>query len=159
MKAVMGFAAHPDALRDLAHLPDGIRDQALLHLHDLVRGEHIAKPLDHSLVGYHKVTLGTGNYRDSHRLVVQFRDAPAGSAHRREVYLVAAGPRVAYQVYHKAQLRTGRITLHQRLGDDPQFSARAKAALSRSTTKPPATTEPVPAAAAPVPAPSRKAHR
>ena len=157
----MGFAAHPDALRDLAKLPDAIRDQALLHLHDLVRGERVATALDGNLNGYHKVVLGTGDYHDSHRLVVQFRQAPPGAAHRREVYLVAAGERLSYQVYHRAQLRTGRTTLHQRVGDDPKIAARVQAALSRTTTPTSTSTTTVPAPAAPstATAPARKATR
>ncbi|MEC3996120.1 hypothetical protein VSR01_22415 [Actinacidiphila sp. DG2A-62] len=86
------FAAHPDALADLRNLPEPIRDQALLHLQDLVNGERVAKRLQGRLEGFHKVILGVGTDWASHRLVVQFRPAPATSKHEREVYLVAAGP-------------------------------------------------------------------
>lgn len=141
--ARMAFAAHPDAIADLRELPDGIRDQALLHLQDLVHGERVATRLDGRLEGFHKVVLGVGGTWATHRLVVQFRDAPADSKHRREVYLVAAGPRADYAVYRTAQQRTNRA---------PRTAAdlRAQAALARSPlgqdSAPPA-----PAAAPPVP--------
>ncbi|MFI0721942.1 hypothetical protein [Streptomyces sp. NPDC021224] len=123
------FAAHPDALADLRALPEPIRDQALLHLQDLVNGEHVAKRLEGRLAGFHKVILGVGSDWASHRLVVQFRPAPATSKHDREVYLVAAGPRADYAVYRTAQHRTGRT---QTPPPDPATAARVRAARSRS---------------------------
>lgn len=123
------FAAHPDALADLRALPEPIRDQALLHLQDLVNGERVAKRLEGRLEGFHKVILGVGSDWASHRLVVQFRPAPATSKHEREVYLVAAGPRADYAVYRAAQHRTGRT---QALPPNPATAARIRAANSRS---------------------------
>jgi hypothetical protein len=123
------FAAHPDALADLRNLPEPIRDQALLHLQDLVNGERVAKRLQGRLEGFHKVILGVGTDWASHRLVVQFRPAPATSKHEREVYLVAAGPRADYAVYRAAQHRTGRT---QTPLPDPATAARIRAARSRS---------------------------
>jgi hypothetical protein len=123
------FAAHPDALTDLRNLPEPIRDQALLHLQDLVNGEKVATRLTGRLEGFHKVYLGVGSDWASHRLVVQFRHAPATSQHEREVYLVAAGPRADYQVYRTAQHRTGRT---QTPPPDPATAARVRAARSRS---------------------------
>lgn len=123
------FAAHPDALADLRNLPEPIRDQALLHLQDLVNGERVAKRLQGRLEGFHKVILGVGTDWASHRLVVQFRPAPATSKHEREVYLVAAGPRADYAVYRAAQHRTGRT---QAPLPDPATAARIRAARSRS---------------------------
>lgn len=123
------FAAHPDALADLRNLPEPIRDQALLHLQDLVNGERVAKRLEGRLEGFHKVILGVGSDWASHRLVVQFRPAPATSKHDREVYLIAAGPRADYAVYRTAQHRAGRI---QTPPPDPATAARIRAANSRS---------------------------
>jgi hypothetical protein len=123
------FAAHPDALADLHALPGPIRDQALLHLQALVNGERVAKRLEGRLEGFHKVVLGVGTDWASHRLVVQFRPAPATSRHDREVYLVAAGPRADYAVYRTAQHRTGRTQAPPR---DPAAAARIRAANSRS---------------------------
>ncbi|WP_328912468.1 MULTISPECIES: hypothetical protein [unclassified Streptomyces] len=123
------FAAHPDAITDLRNLPEPIRDQALLHLQDLVHGEPVAKRLTGRLEGFHKVILGVGSDWASHRLVVQFRPAPATSKHEREVYLVAAGPRADYEVYRTAQQRTGRT---QTPPLDPATEARVRAARARS---------------------------
>lgn len=123
------FAAHPDAITDLRNLPDAIRDQALLHLQDLVHGERVATRLEGRLEGFHKVLLGVGSDWASHRLVVQFRPAPATSKHDREVYLVAAGPRADYEVYRTAQHRTGRTQTPQ---PEPATAARVRAARARS---------------------------
>lgn len=123
------FAAHPDAIADLRNLPEPIRDQALLHLQDLVNGERVAKRLEGRLEGFHKVILGVGSDWASHRLVVQFRQAPATSKHEREVYLVAAGPRADYEVYRTAQQRTGRA---QAPPPDLATAARIRAARARS---------------------------
>ncbi|MFC4035172.1 type II toxin-antitoxin system RelE/ParE family toxin [Streptomyces polygonati] len=124
------FAAHPDALTDLRNLPEPIRDQALLHLQDLVNGEKVAtRRLTGRLEGFHKVILGVGSDLATHRLVVQFRPAPATSQHEREVYLVAAGPRADYAVYRAAQHRTGRT---QTPPPDPATAARIRAARARS---------------------------
>jgi hypothetical protein len=124
-----GFAAHPDAIADLRNLPEPIRDQALLHLQDLVRGERVATRLTGRLEGFHKVMLGVGEQFASHRLVVQFRPAPAASRYRGEVYLVAAGPRADYAVYRTAQQRTGRT---QAPPPDPGAEVRIRAATARS---------------------------
>jgi hypothetical protein len=121
------FAAHPDALNDLRNLPESIRDQALLHLQDLVNGERVAKRLEGRLEGFHKVVLGVGSDWASHRLVVQFRPAPATSAHEREVYLIAAGPRANYQVYNTAQHRVGRAQSQQ-----PNAAAEARVRVARA---------------------------
>ncbi|MET8626617.1 hypothetical protein ABZW30_23140 [Kitasatospora sp. NPDC004669] len=140
-RAKFGFSAHPDAIADLRQLPDAIRDQALLHLQDLVHGERVATRLEGRLEGCHKIYLGVSNDWASHRLVVQFRDAPTGSQHRREVHLVAAGPRADYAVYHSAQNRLGRTGLNIPPGLGPAEEARVRAVRARST-------RPTPAAAA-----------
>ncbi|MFC9329057.1 hypothetical protein [Kitasatospora sp. NPDC057015] len=131
-RAKFGFASHPDAIADLRQLPDAIRDQALLHLQDIVHGERVAKRLEGRLEGCHKIYLGVGDQWASHRLVVQFRDAPAASKFSREVYLVAAGPRLDYQVYRSAQNRLGRIGLNVAPSAGPIEEARVQAARARS---------------------------
>lgn len=153
------FAAHPDAIADLRDLPGPIRDQALLHLQDLVNGEPVAKRLEGRLEGFHKVILGIGSAWATHRLVVQFRPAPETSKHNREVYLVAAGPRADYEVYRTAQQRLGRV---QAPPPDSATAVRIRAARARS---PHATGLTASDSAAPVaystspPAPDRKAAR
>ncbi|MGF1425484.1 hypothetical protein [Kitasatospora sp. LaBMicrA B282] len=131
-RAKFGFASHPDAIADLRQLPDAIRDQALLHLQDLVHGERVATRLEGRLEGCHKIYLGVGDQWASHRLVVQIRDAPPASEHSREVYLVAAGPRVDYQVYRAAQNRLGRTGLNLPASLGPGEEARVRAARARS---------------------------
>ncbi|TQF02019.1 hypothetical protein E6W39_06680 [Kitasatospora acidiphila] len=126
-RAKFAFAAHPDAIADLRQLPEPIRDQALLHLQDLVHGERVASRLDGRLEGFHKIVLGAGTDLASHRLVVQFRDAPPTSTHPREVYLVAAGPRLDYAVYRSAQNRLGRTGLTLTDDMDPEQEARIRA--------------------------------
>ncbi|MFF3069198.1 hypothetical protein [Kitasatospora sp. NPDC057936] len=151
-RAKFAFSAHPDAIADLRQLPEPIRDQALLHLQDLVHGERVATRLEGRLEGCHKIYLGVGNDWASHRLVVQFRDAPASSQHRREVHLVAAGPRLDYAVYRSAQNRLGRTGLNTPDGLDPareahirqQQEARVRATRARSVR--PAQTTPAGAA-------------
>lgn len=130
--AKFGFSAHPDAIADLRRLPGAVRDQALLHLQDLVHGERVAKRLEGRLEGCHKIYLGVGDQWASHRLVVQFRDVPAGSQQSREVYLVAAGPRLEYEVYRSAQNRLGRTSLSLPSGTSAADEARVRAAHARS---------------------------
>ncbi|MFB7620040.1 hypothetical protein [Kitasatospora sp. NPDC056181] len=160
-RARFAFAAHPDAIADLRQLPDAIRDQALLHLQDLVHGERVATRLEGRLEDCHKIYLGVGDQWASHRLVVQFRDAPPTSTHSREVYLVAAGPRLDYAVYRSAQNRLGRTGLNLPAGLAPAEAARVHAARARSV-HPGQSNGPAPAAyttASPsfAPAPPRKA--
>ncbi|MFD7908576.1 hypothetical protein ACFV4G_40835 [Kitasatospora sp. NPDC059747] len=131
-RAKYAFAAHPDAIADLRQLPDAVRDQALLHLQDLVHGERVAKRLDGRLEGCHKIYLGVGENWASHRLVVQFRNAPPASKHPREVYLVAAGPRLHYEVYRSAQTRLGRTAVSVPSGGGPAEEARVRTARARS---------------------------
>ncbi|MFJ8442843.1 hypothetical protein [Kitasatospora griseola] len=128
-RAQFAFAAHPDAIADLRQLPEPVRDQALLNLHQLVHGERVASRLSERLEGCHKIVLGAGDERATHRLVVQFRDAPPDSKHSREVYLVAAGTRHEYAVYRFAQNRLGRTGLNTPPpGADPALEARVREA-------------------------------
>ncbi|WEH30379.1 hypothetical protein [Streptomyces sp. AM 3-1-1] len=126
-RARFAFAAHPDAIADLRELPSGISDLALLELQNLVHGSDDCLPLKGRLAGFHKVYVDPAV---SYRLVIQFRQAPPTSTHKREIYLVAAGSRKDYAVYRAARLRTGP---QQGVGPDSATEARVQAARSRST--------------------------
>ena len=140
-RARYAFAAHPDAIADLRQLPDQIRDLALLELQNLVRGSGDCLPQDGRLEGFHKVYVDPSV---AYRMVIQFRDAPASSAHDREVYLVAAGPRQDYAVYRVAQQRTHRTGLN-RAPADLSAETRVRAARARSPHAPRATASSDPA--------------
>lgn len=125
-KARFAFAAHPDAIADLRELPDPIRDLALLELQNLAHGSDDCLPLKGRLAGFHKVYVDPAV---SYRLVIQFRPAPPQSAHKREIYLVAAGSRKDYAVYRAAHART---SPDQSVEADSATAARVRAARSRS---------------------------
>ncbi|MGM9348443.1 type II toxin-antitoxin system RelE family toxin [Streptomyces salinarius] len=153
-RARFAFAAHPDAIADLRKLPDGIRDLALLELQNLVHGSDDCLPLKGRLAGFHKVYVDP---EVSYRLVIQFRQAPPTSTHKREIYLVAAGSRKDYAVYRAAHLRTGP---RQEEGPDSATEARVQAARSRSTLtaeRPTAGRATAPSAALPLATALRKA--
>ncbi|MGP3775449.1 type II toxin-antitoxin system RelE family toxin [Streptomyces sp. SDT5-1] len=118
------FAAHPEALADLRNVPDQIRDLALLELQHLVHGNERGAPLTRELVGCHKVYVDP---ETRWRMVIQFRDAPSDSQHRREIYLVAVGERQDHTAY---RLAAHRLT-HERSAA-PTHPRRAQAARSRS---------------------------
>jgi hypothetical protein len=143
-RAQYAFAAHPDALDDLRRLPDEVRDAALLQLQDLVHGHRGAKRLEGRLEGFHKVYVDPA-FGQRWRMVVQFRDAPPSSAHRKEVYLVAAGARKDSAVYRAAQLRISRAANWPGSADAAQARVRAAQARSPHTGAP----HPVTAFAAP----------
>ncbi|MFJ4868558.1 hypothetical protein [Streptomyces sp. NPDC088757] len=157
-RARFAFAAHPDAIADLRELPDNIRDLALLELQNLVHGSNDCLPLQGRLAGYHKVYVDPSV---AYRMVIQFRQAPPTSTHKREVYLVAAGSRHDYAVYRAAHQRTGP---QQGLEADSAAEARVRAARSRSALAPDRTaagpTTPPPAAApSPAAAPRKVSQR
>lgn len=140
------FAAHPEALADLRQVPDHIRDLALLELQHLVHGNERGAPLKGRLADCHKVYVDPAA---EWRLVLQFREAPASSAHRREIYLIAAGEREAGAVYQAAAQRLNRAA---ETSEDTPLSRQAEAARARSPhlrSVPNAT-----AAATPSPAPA-----
>ncbi|MDX3184864.1 hypothetical protein ABZ516_29035 [Streptomyces sp. NPDC019826] len=126
-RARFAFAAHPDAIADLRELPAEVRDLALLELQNLVHGSDDCLPLKSRLAGFHKVYVDP---EVAYRLVIQFRQAPPTSTHKREIYLVAAGSRKDYAVYRATHLRTGP---QQEVGLDSATEARVQAARSRST--------------------------
>lgn len=152
--ARFAFAAHPDAIADLRKLPDEIRDLALLELQNLVHGSDDCLPLKGRLAGFHKVYVDPSV---AYRMVIQFRQAPPSSTHKREIYLVAAGSRKDYAVYRSAHLRTGP---QQDVETDSATRARVQAARSRSTLsfdRPTAGPATAPTAALPSAAAPRKA--
>lgn len=118
------FAAHPEALADLRNIPDHIRDLALLELQHLVHGNERGAPLTRELAGCHKVYVDP---ETRWRLVIQFRDAPATSQHRREIYLLAVGERQDHTAYRLASQR-----LDRERSAVPTPRSRAEAARSRS---------------------------
>ncbi|WKN18881.1 hypothetical protein NEH83_34670 [Streptomyces sp. JUS-F4] len=126
-RARFAFAAHPDAITDLRELPAAISDLALLELQNLVHGSDDCLPLKGRLADFHKVYVDP---EVAYRLVIQFRQAPPTSTHKREIYLVAAGSRKDYAVYRTAHLRTGP---QQEVGPDSATETRVQAARSRST--------------------------
>ncbi|AEN10806.1 MULTISPECIES: hypothetical protein [unclassified Streptomyces] len=153
-RARFAFAAHPDAIADLRELPDSIRDLALLELQNLVHGSNDCLPLQGRLAGYHKVYVDPSV---AYRMVIQFRQAPPTSTHKREIYLVAAGSRHDYAVYRAAHQRTGP---QQGVGADSAAEARVRAARSRSVLAPDRTaagptTSPLAAAPSPAAAPRK----
>jgi hypothetical protein len=128
--ARFGFAAHPDALADLRALPAAVRNLALLELQALVHGSDDCLPLASPLEGFHKVYVDP---EVQYRLVIQFRDAPPAAAHRREVYLVAAGPRRGYAVYRAAQHRMRRHNPADQPSTAQLAAARARSRLAART--------------------------
>ncbi|MGW2339497.1 hypothetical protein [Streptomyces sp. NPDC001661] len=136
MKAArFAFAAHPEALADLRHVPDHIRDLALLELQHLVHGNERGAPLTRELAGCHKVYVDP---ETRWRLVIQFRDAPATSQHRREIYLLAVGERQDHTAYRLASQRLD----HDRSAVPTDRSrsevARARSAHIAAAERPPA---------------------
>ncbi|MFF4180204.1 hypothetical protein [Streptomyces sp. NPDC001750] len=151
-RARFAFAAHPDAISDLRELPDSIRDLVLLELQNLVHGSDDCLPLKGRLAGFHKVYVDPSV---AYRMVIQFRPAPPASAHKREIYLVAAGSRKDYAVYRSAHLRTRPRQDAETASAD---EARVRAAQSRSSLtvdRPTAGPATPPAAPALAPAPRK----
>ncbi|MDJ1131994.1 hypothetical protein [Streptomyces iconiensis] len=153
MSARYAFAAHPEALADLRDAPEKIRDLALLELQHLVHGNERGAALQRELAGCHKV------YVDPHttwRMVIQYRDAPAASQHKREIYLLAVGERQAHAAYNTAAHRLKRD--QQRTDSGPEdrraLAARARSAHAGRPTTQGGAPEAVPATAAP-----QQAHR
>ncbi|MET9608400.1 hypothetical protein ABZZ17_25660 [Streptomyces sp. NPDC006512] len=124
--ARFAFAAHPDALADLRRVPDQIRDLALLELQHLVHGNERGAAMQRELAGCHKVYVDP---ETRWRLVIQFRDAPSSSQHRREIYLLAVGERQDNAVYRTAARRLHRIPPAD---TSDRVNPRAQAARARS---------------------------
>ena len=130
------FSADPRALTDLMQAPAEIRDQALMHLQDIVAGQLEGDHLTRELDGYRKVYV---DLKKQWRLVYGKRPAPPQSTHPTEVYLVAVRPRARHNIYD---------TVAARLGLNPgPLSALTHAARARS-----------PQTAAPTPPPGPVSH-
>ncbi|CDR10520.1 hypothetical protein [Streptomyces iranensis] len=148
MSARYAFAAHPEALADLRDVPEKIRDLALLELQHLVHGNERGAALQRELAGCHKVYVDP---ETRWRMVIQYRDAPNSSQHKREIYLLAVGERQDHAAYRAAARRLERERQHT--GTDPH-ARRAHAARARSVHPghfQPASGSPVPETAAPQP--------
>ncbi|KMS74392.1 hypothetical protein ACM01_13940 [Streptomyces viridochromogenes] len=137
-RARYAFAAHPEALADLRAVPENIRDLALLELQHLVHGNERGAALQRELAGCHKVYVDP---ETRWRLVIQYRDAPASSQHKREIYLLAVGERQDHAAYRDASRRLERereATSAAALGRRAQAArARSPHSGSRATATPP----------------------
>ncbi|MEU3692361.1 hypothetical protein [Streptomyces narbonensis] len=127
-RARYAFAAHPEALADLRSAPESIRDLALLELQHLVHGNERGAALTRELAGCHKIYVDP---ETRWRMVIQYRDAPASSQHRREIYLLAVGERQDQAAYRTAAHRLERERAAS-TGTSPMHGRRAQAARSRS---------------------------
>ncbi len=125
-RARYAFAAHPEALADLRAVPEDIRDLALLELQHLVHGNERGAALQRELAGCHKVYVDP---ETRWRLVIQYRDAPASSQHKREIYLLAVGERQDHAAYRAAALRLER---ERAATAASPHDRRAQAATARS---------------------------
>ncbi|MGW4345308.1 hypothetical protein ACWEL8_09550 [Streptomyces sp. NPDC004690] len=136
-----GLSFHPHALTDLLQAPQDIRDLALAALQDVVAAQRFGRCLTGDLEGYRKLIVDA---RREWRIVYGLRPTPDGSAHRREVHVVAVRPRAGNDVYDTVGARLG---MNRR-----PLSARTHAARSR----PPQLTSraPVPRPAPPPSAPA-----
>ncbi|GAA1708334.1 hypothetical protein [Streptomyces yatensis] len=126
MSARYAFAAHPEALADLRNVPESIRDLALLELQHLVHGNERGAALKRELADCHKVYVDP---QTRWRMVIQYRDAPASSQHKREIYLLTVGERQDHAAYRTAAHRLERE--RQRMDATPHV-LRAHAARARS---------------------------
>ncbi|MGY4987510.1 type II toxin-antitoxin system RelE family toxin [Streptomyces nigrescens] len=126
-RARYAFAAHPEALADLRSVPEDIRALALLELQHLVHGNERGAALHRELVGCHKVYVDP---ETRWRLVIQYRDAPASSQHKREIYLLAVGERQDQAAYRTAARRLERE--REASAATQPLGRRAEAARARS---------------------------
>ncbi|MEU9246600.1 hypothetical protein [Streptomyces sp. NPDC048385] len=120
-QSAFGLSFDPRALSDLLQAPGDIRDLTLAFLQDLVNAERFGTRLTGDLEGYRKLVVDS---RKEWRVVYAVRPAPATSAHRDEIHVVAVRPRADNDVYD---------TVGKRLGMTRRpLSARTHAARSRS---------------------------
>lgn len=125
-----GLSFDPRALTDLLQAPGDIRDLALSYLQEVVNAERFGPRLTGDLEGYRKIAVDS---RKEWRVVYGLRSAPEGSAHRREIHVVAVRPRGGNDIYDEVGRRLG-------MARRP-LSARTHAARSRPpqlTTRSPA---------------------
>ncbi|MEU9445825.1 hypothetical protein AB0D42_34120 [Streptomyces sp. NPDC048304] len=129
-----GLSFDPRALTDLLQAPSDIRDLTLAYLQEVVNAERFGLRLTGDLEGYRKLFVDA---RKDWRVVYGIRPAPASSAHRREIHVVAVRPRAGNDVYDEVGRRLGMVRR--------PLSARTHAARSRSPQL--ATRSPVPRSA------------
>lgn len=147
-RPAFGLSFDPRALTDLLQAPGDIRDLTLSYLQELVNAERFGLRLDGDLEGYRMLFVGA---RKDWRVVYGVRPAPEGSAHRREIHVVAVRPRAGNDVYDEVGRRLG-------LARRP-LSARTHAARSRSpqllTSRPAPRPGPAPAPIPGLPRPAQ----
>ncbi|MFC8708892.1 MULTISPECIES: hypothetical protein [unclassified Streptomyces] len=120
-RPAFGLSFDPRALTDLLQAPGDIRDLALAYLQEVVNARRFGPRLDGDLEGYRKIIVDS---RRNWRVVYGVRPAPAGSAHQREIHVVAVRPRSGNNVYDEVGRRLGMTRR--------PLSARTHAARSRS---------------------------
>ncbi|WP_063728766.1 hypothetical protein [Streptomyces sp. RTd22] len=146
MSARYAFAAHPEALADLRDVPEKVRDLALLELQHLVHGNERGAALQRELAGCHKVYVDP---ETRWRMVIQYRDAPDSSQHKREIYLLAVGERQGHAAYRTAARRLERELQHAGAGPHARRAHAARARSVPSEHFQPASGSPVPETATP----------
>ncbi|MEV6007332.1 hypothetical protein AB0M29_11040 [Streptomyces sp. NPDC051976] len=120
VQPAFGLSFDPRALTDLLQAPSDIRDLALAYLQEVVNAQRFGLRLDGDLEGFRKLFVDRGNWR----VVYGVRPAPAESAHRKEIHVVAVRPRAGNDVYDEVGRRLGMTRR--------PLSARTHAARSRS---------------------------
>ncbi|MFW6724199.1 hypothetical protein ACHZ98_29425 [Streptomyces sp. MAR4 CNY-716] len=133
-RQTFGLSFDPRALTDLLQAPGDIRDLTLSYLEDIVNARAFGDRLDGDLKGYRKVAMD----RKDWRIIYGFRPAPAQSAHRQEIHVIAVRPRAGNDVYDEVGRRLGMTRR--------PLSARTHAARSRSPqlTRPSTVAQPMP---------------
>ncbi|MEV0478279.1 hypothetical protein [Streptomyces prunicolor] len=116
-----GLSLDPRALDDLLEAPGDIRDLTLAYLQEVVNAQRFGLRLDGDLEGYRKLFVDS---RKDWRVVYGLRPGPAGSAHQKEIHVVAIRPRAGNDVYDEVGRRLGMTSR--------PLSARTRAARSRS---------------------------
>ncbi|MBF9071806.1 hypothetical protein [Streptacidiphilus fuscans] len=144
----LAFAAHPDAVEDLYDLPADVLDRAVEILRGLVWGDFAGQALHQhgelDLRGCRKLYLRGGD--GGWRMVYTERPASRQSSYTREVFLLAAGPRLDLEVYRRAAARLDAMKAAP--GPTP---ARARAARATSPNLPTRHAQPHPAPSTPAP--------
>ncbi|MCD9193387.1 type II toxin-antitoxin system RelE family toxin [Streptomyces albireticuli] len=128
-----GLSFDPRALTDLLQAPSDIRDLALAQLQDVVNADLRGGKLAGDLEGYRKIYVDS---RNAWRIVYAQRLAPADSAHRTEIHVVAVRQRAGFDVYDTARARLG---ITRRPTSSRTHAARARSpqlGTRRPTPKP-----------------------
>ncbi|MFC9131364.1 hypothetical protein ACFT4A_31620 [Streptomyces sp. NPDC057099] len=129
-RAAFGLSFDPRALSDLLQAPSDIRDLTLAYLQEVVNAERFGLRLTGDLEGYRKLFVDS---RKDWRVVYGVRPAPAESAYRREIHVVAVRPRAGNDVYDEVGRRLGMprrplsARTHAARSCSPQLTTRAPA--------------------------------